>query len=374
VRSTQTISAQAGALDERRSTIPFLRNLTRNLIYRTGALSFYHRLRNRNTLTVVVLHRVLKRDDPRWETSLSPWTLADDTFDECLAFFRRHYTPVALDDVRASMEGTRRLPPRSLLITFDDGFADNVEYALPLLRRHCVSATMFITSDVIGREKRLWTEDLLWAFTAGLIRRQEIDCLHRLLFGGSTYAPESPKLIWDIVRRGPDLGEAHVQAALSKLKIDLHRIKHHPRQMLTRDEIGRLVIEGLSIGAHGKTHAALPFSSDVVAELRWPRAVLTEIVAPHSHDCVDALSFPHGAYTPEIVNQALAAGYKLLFTSEAELCVLKDGFLMSPLLSRIDIDGRRVVSNGRFRPEVLATSLFGAARRPRTCVAQDNKW
>jgi Polysaccharide deacetylase len=129
------------------------------------------------------------------------------------------------------MERTRRLPPRSLLITFDDGFADNIEYALPLLRMHCVSATVFITSDVIGREERLWTEDLLWASAAGLIRQREIACLHRQLITGSKYAPESPKLIWDIVRRRPDLDEAHVQAAPSKLKIDLHRIKHHPRQI-----------------------------------------------------------------------------------------------------------------------------------------------
>jgi peptidoglycan/xylan/chitin deacetylase (PgdA/CDA1 family) len=340
-----------------------LRNLIRTLIYRTGALSLYHRLRNRRTLTVVLFHRVLSRDDPRWETSLSPWTVADDTFDECLAFFRRHYTLIALDDVRASMEGTRRLPPRSLLITFDDGFADNIDYALPLLRKYGASATVFITSDVIGREERLWTEDLLWAFSSGLIHQQEIARLHRLLIGGISYAPDYPKLMWDIVRRGPGLDKAQVQAALSTLRIDLRRIKH-PRQMLTRDEIGNLVIEGLSIGAHGKTHTALPLSSDVAAELRLPRAVLTEIVAAHSQCPVDALSFPHGAYTADIVNQALAAGYKLLFASEAELCVLRNGFLVSPLLGRIDVDGRRIASNGRLRPEVLATSLFGAARRP----------
>jgi peptidoglycan/xylan/chitin deacetylase (PgdA/CDA1 family) len=359
VSSTQTILSRAGALDVRLSAIRLLRNLIRSLIYRTGALSLYHRLRNRQTLTVVVFHRVLARDDPRWETSLSPWTIADDTFDECLAFFRRHYTLIALDDVMAAMEGTRRLPPRSLLITFDDGFADNFEYALPLLLKHCAAATVFITSDVIGRRERPWTEDLLWAFMAGLIREQKIVCLHRLLFGGSTCTSE--QLIWDIVRRGPDLEEAQVQAALSELKIDLRRIKH-PRQMLTTGEIGNLVFEGLSIGAHGKTHTALPFASDVAAELRRPRAVLTEIVTAHGQDSVDALSFPHGAYTPEIVNQAMAAGYKLAFTSEAALCVLKNGFLVSPLVGRIDVDGRRLASNGRLRPDVLAISLFGARR------------
>jgi peptidoglycan/xylan/chitin deacetylase (PgdA/CDA1 family) len=340
-----------------------LRNLVRTLIYRTGALSLYHRLRNRRTLTVVLFHRVLTRDDPRWETSLSPWTVADDTFDECLTFFGRHYALVTLDDVRASMRGTRRLPARSLLITFDDGFADNIDYALPLLRKHRAPATVFITSDIIGREERLWTEDLLGAFESGLIHQQQISDLHRLLFGEGICSPDCSKLMWDIVRRGPELDEVRAQATLYKLKIGLRRVKH-PRQMLTREEIGKLVIEGLSIGAHGKTHTSLPLSSNVAAELHRPRVILTEVTAARSQDPIDALSFPHGSYTADIANQALAAGYKLLFTSEAELCVLRDGFLVSPLVGRIDVGGRRITSNGKFRPEVLATSLFRAGRRP----------
>jgi peptidoglycan/xylan/chitin deacetylase (PgdA/CDA1 family) len=373
VRATQTRSpvAGCGALAEIRPAIRFLRELAGIIIYRTGALSLYHRLRNRQTLTAIVFHRVLRRDDPRWETSLPPWTVADDTFDECLAFFKPHYTIVTLDDVRASLDGTRPLSPRSLLITFDDGFADNIDYALPLLQKHCASATVFITSDVIGREERLWTEDLLSAFAAGWVGQRELACLHKLLIGGSTCDPEDPTLIWDIVRHEPDRDEALVQTAFSKLKIHLRRIKH-PRQMLTEDEIGNLVNKGLSIGAHGKTHTALPFSSNIEAELVWPRTVLNEIVAAHGHGSIDALSFPHGAYTSEIVDQALAAGYKLVFTSDAEICALKNGFLVSPLMGRLDIDGRRIASSGGFRPELLAISLFTAARRPaRTASRHD---
>jgi hypothetical protein len=39
---------------------------------------------------VLKRHDVPKRDDPRWETALHPWTLPDHVFDECLAFFRCH--------------------------------------------------------------------------------------------------------------------------------------------------------------------------------------------------------------------------------------------------------------------------------------------
>ncbi len=343
------------------AAIRLLRDVARKASYRTGVLSLYHRLRNRQVLTVAMFHRVLKRDDPRWETALYPWTLPDDVFDECLAFFGCHYALVTLDDVKASLEGARRLPPRSLLITFDDGFADNRDYALPLLRKHGAPATVFISSDVIGRNERLWTEDLLWAFTAGRLHQRDLACLYALLMGRTAHDVEDPRLIWEIVRRGPELGKAQVDAALSALQIDLHRVEH-PRQMLTRGEIATLAMNGISIGAHGKTHTALTFSSDITSELCSPRVVLGDIMALHHQRSVDALSFPHGAYTSEIVDRALAEGYALAFTSEAELCILRNGFLASPLVGRIEVDGRRIAPAGRFRPEMLATAFFTAKR------------
>jgi peptidoglycan/xylan/chitin deacetylase (PgdA/CDA1 family) len=341
--------------------IRLLRDVARKLSYRTGALSLYHRVRNRQVLTVAMFHRVLKRDDPRWETALHSWTVPDDVFDECLAFFRRHYALVKLDDVKASLEGTRRLPPRSLLITFDDGYADNSDYALPLLRKHRVPATVFVSSDVIGRNERLWTEDLLWAFMEGRLHQRDLANLYALLMGETARDVEDPGLVWEIVRRGPELGKAQVEAALSALKIDLHRVEH-PRQMLTRSEIENLATNGISIGAHGKTHTALTFSSDITSELCSPRVVLEDILASHHQRSVDALSFPHGAYTSEIVDRSLAAGYALAFTGDAELCVLRNGFLPSPLVGRIDVNGPGIAPTGKLRPEILAIAFFTAPR------------
>jgi peptidoglycan/xylan/chitin deacetylase (PgdA/CDA1 family) len=288
VRATQATSWGGGrsAVEKTHNCVGscptgFLHELAPRVIYRSGALSFYHWLRNRQVLTVVTFHRVLPRGDPRWETALIPWTLADDTFAQCLALFQRHYRLVTLPDVKEALEGTRALPSWSLLITLDDGFADNIEYALPLLRNNGAFATVFVTSDLIGHGERLWTEDLPWAFMAGQLRQRQLALLHRLLIGESACDPDDPQLIWNLVRRGPKLEEGKVQAALSSLEIDLPRT-NHPHQMLTRDEIASLVTSGNSLGAHGKTHTALPLSSDIAAKLRCPRAVLSDRGGPWS--------------------------------------------------------------------------------------------
>jgi hypothetical protein len=103
-----------------------MKSIVRKLCYQLGLLKLYHRLFNRENLTVVMFHRVLHRDDPRWETAEPPYTMSDKIFDNCLRFFKRHYSPVTLAQVKQAHKQGCGLPPRPILITFDDGWSDNL--------------------------------------------------------------------------------------------------------------------------------------------------------------------------------------------------------------------------------------------------------
>ena len=162
-----------------------VRNAAKRLLYHGGGLGLYHRLRNRDALTVVLFHRVLPRTDPRWASSLPEWTVSDGMFDRCLVFFKRHYNVVRVEDLVASYRTGRPLPPRSLLITFDDGYADNEEFALPLLRKHGLPAVVFVFSDAVDRATRPWTEDLLAAHARGDLPPAAVEALYRRLFAGA---------------------------------------------------------------------------------------------------------------------------------------------------------------------------------------------
>jgi hypothetical protein len=163
--------------------------------------------------------------------------------------------------------------------------------------------------------------------------------------------------VWEIVRRGPQLSEPDIQVALSRLRKPLTRLSD-PVQMLNVEQIQLLVRDGVAIAAHGKTHSAFPVAKDVTAELREPRRVLQQAIAADSQDAVFALSFPHGAHTPEIVNQAIQEGYRLMFTSREELTPLLRGRLMTPLVGRINVSGTACAPHGRLRPELLAFHFF----------------
>ena len=93
------------------------------------------------------------RTDP-WQLAVTP-----SHFAEHLEVIRRHGRPLAVRDLtRALADG--RTPRRAIVVTFDDGYADNLHHALPLLERHDVPATMFIAAGCVGRLDGFWWDQL----------------------------------------------------------------------------------------------------------------------------------------------------------------------------------------------------------------------
>ena len=331
-----------------------MKDLVKRALYRSGLLGLYHRLRNRRALTVVMLHRVLTEQDPRWASCDPDYTLEAGLLDRCLAFFVRHYNPVSVDDVLAARRDGRPLPDRALLVTFDDGWADNHDHALPRLRAANMPALLFTVADVVDRDEAFFQERLVAAFRLGRLRMPAL--LEALADAGHPLAP-APADSLDGLRA--------VIAALEALPQELRAAVLAPfaadmddgtRQMVTRDELRALAAGGVAIGAHGKTHTPMPRAADLDAELAGARAILgRHLGAPPPA----TLSFPHGRYDEGVLAHARASGYELAFTSDPVINASRDR--PSWLLGRIGFDQSHVVDrHGRFRPDWLALDLFRA--------------
>lgn len=108
----------------------------------------------RNRLSILIFHRVLAQADP-----LFPDEMDAPRFDALLALLKPNFNIISLDEgVRGLREG--RLPPRAACITFDDGYADNAEIALPILQRHGLSATFFVASGFLDGG-RMWNDTVI---------------------------------------------------------------------------------------------------------------------------------------------------------------------------------------------------------------------
>jgi peptidoglycan/xylan/chitin deacetylase (PgdA/CDA1 family) len=102
-----------------------------------------------SALTVVMYHFVQEPDSGP-VAGLKQLDVA--AFRQQLGYIRRHYTPVAGADVIGSFDAGEPLPPRPILLTFDDGYRCHVRDVLPLLEAEAISALFFpVASAALDR-------------------------------------------------------------------------------------------------------------------------------------------------------------------------------------------------------------------------------
>lgn len=112
---------------------PFVRQVVRTR-YRGGSSA---------SLPILMYHRVLPEHDP-----LQPGVPTVAMMEAQFKALGHHFKVLPLEDAAQHLyEGT--LPPRSAVITFDDGYADNHTLALPILRKHRLTATVFVATGFL---------------------------------------------------------------------------------------------------------------------------------------------------------------------------------------------------------------------------------
>jgi O-antigen/teichoic acid export membrane protein/peptidoglycan/xylan/chitin deacetylase (PgdA/CDA1 family) len=334
-----------------------LKDALKRLAYRSGALDAWHRARNRDTLTVSMFHRVLPRGDARHAGADPEWTMTPESLERCLAFFKRHYNLVGPEQVFAALRGEAALPPRSMLVTFDDGWADTAEYAQPVLDRHQVRALVFVAAGAVGSRDGFW-EERLYCFLAtapnAMVRLAELlDQLGLAPLDVAALAAPDEALIRTVIGQ---LGRRE-RAAVLALAARLPGLEALPDAMLSPAQLAGLAGAGHAIGGHGLTHQPLTRVAALAHELDTAQADLAQrLGAP-----VASMSLPHGASSPGVLAACRQAGYRHLFDSRAQLTPSWRGVHDAPLgrvhLSERAFSGR----DGRFEPALLALALFGRA-------------
>lgn len=90
----------------------------------------------------------------------SKHSILPEEFEKQLRYIKKHCNTVPLDDIILWTIGLKKIPPRSVALTFDDGYKDNFEIMLPLLIKYRIPATVFLTTD-LSKMKQLGFLDRL---------------------------------------------------------------------------------------------------------------------------------------------------------------------------------------------------------------------
>ena len=300
-------------------------------------------------VVVLCYHRIA-------EPAVDPWGLcvSPQHFDEHLAALRRWGPVLSLAEVARALRAGR-LPQRATAVTFDDGYADNIHAALPLLERHDVPATFFITTGTLGGAREFWWDELerllLGSALPGPLRLKVGAEVHTWATGAPVPTlptwrawepPPSPRhalyyALWSLLIERTDEQRDAALAELRALVPDLADARLSHRTM-TEEEVVALARSPLAeIGAHTVTHPALPkLAPDRQREeVGGSKAYLEALLGRP----VTAFAYPYGRYGDDAVAAVSEAGFASACTTEPEPLRAGAGPLLIPRAQVPDGDG-----------------------------------
>ena len=281
----------------------------------------------RAKLLTFFFHRVLERPDP-----MIPGEMHASQFDEALRWIGDQFRVLPpLEACERLAAGT--LPARAAIISFDDGYRDNHDVALPLLKRHRMTAAFFVATGYLGdgvqfndrlteavRAHQGDAFDAAWLGLGTLPTGDLADrlrTLHRLREGIKYLPPTERNAALERI-------EAACGVPASRSARD--------RIMMTPEEVQTLAAEGMEIGGHTVMHPILKSVDDDTAfdEIRLGREALASLLpqAPR------LFAYPNGKlgtdFDPRHADMARRAGFSYAFSTQRGAADARSDRMMLP--------------------------------------------
>jgi peptidoglycan/xylan/chitin deacetylase (PgdA/CDA1 family) len=275
----------------------------------------------RPVLSILIYHRVLPVPDP-----LRAGEPDATRFDQQMRYLARHFSVLPLREAfRRLRAGT--LPRRACCITFDDGYADNLTVALPILEKYGLPATVFIASGYLdgGRMFNDAAIDALGAASGDALDLEEIGLGRHALGTQEKRRAAIGAVLEELKYRPPDRRETDVARL-----VELCGCGELPRDiMLTSPQVGELSRRGVEIGGHTVSHAILTTLCDAEAraEIRSGKERLEEL----TDKPVKVFAYPNGRPQRDYATRHVAMmgelGFELaVSTSPGVANSISDGF------------------------------------------------
>ena len=236
-------------------------------------------------------------------------------FEQHVKYLAENYSVLPLPEIVKRLREHRALPRNTAAITFDDGYADNLE-AARTLQRYGLSATFYITAGCLDGEQPFWPAEI-----RPLIAAVREPVLRLVAAGTATEIPLSTAAERRAaIRTVSRLLKAHPIPVREALREQLREAAGHvtlPRCMLRWDELAEMHQLGMTIGSHTLTHPNLPNAGADGAEreVRGAKARLERELGVR----VTMFSYPNGGaeryMTPEIARIVRETGYEAATTS-----------------------------------------------------------
>lgn len=308
------------------------------------------------SVPVLLLHGVL----PDADTSPFNSTGKFISVERLKSFLRRIgriFQFISMDEFLDSIAQGRRLS-NVMLITFDDGYANNLEYGLPLLCDMGIPFSVFLTTGLIDTQKVLWTDLLEFAIFStsraaiepGIID-ERID-----LEGDRARYVAIAKLKEALKSRSLSQAECAVENLCADLEVDKESPRLKDVRFLRSDGIRRMARAGVTFGGHTVSHPIL--SRESRERVRSEVQECKQHIEKLTGQVVRSFAYPNGRrqdYNEMVIAELIEAGYEAAFTSIHGL--------YRPGDSRFEI--RRISVDNRWTYEEFETRCSGLLKAVR---------
>lgn len=258
------------------------------------------------SITILMYHKVNPVMDPVG-LSVSP-----ELFEQQLLLLKQSYNIISIDDALAQLNDAR-LTGHNLVITFDDGYLDNYQYAFPILKKLEAPACIFLATDAIDKGYFYWEE--ITRTIRGLSLPITIDFT---LFGGEKLSEveDQNELAGYVHRLVKELPVERIGAFMDFLASESN-IPSVKRYMLSWDMIQKMHASGLiTFGSHTETHPLMSkiHVDRVDHELKLSKSKIIDATkAPVYH-----FAYPNGKkndYDSRVIDRLELHKYRAAYTS-----------------------------------------------------------
>ncbi len=246
---------------------------------------------------------------------------------------------ISLDDFVSAITGGRSLS-NAMVVTFDDGYGNNFEHAMPLLYQMGIPFSVFVTTGFIDTDKILWNDLLEFAIFS--TRRKTIPpgLLRESLPIESNEGKRVAisKLKETLKTRRLSEVEDEVARICVDLEVDLNSPRLKDVRFLTSEQIRQMADRGVAFGGHTVTHPILSRESQerVRHEVRTCRHALEKLTG----QTIRCFAYPNGRrqdFNSMVIAELVAAGYEVALTSIHGLYFPDDSCFE---VRRISVDNR----------------------------------
>ncbi|UCG51626.1 MAG: polysaccharide deacetylase family protein [Candidatus Latescibacterota bacterium] len=243
-------------------------------------------------------------------------------FTRFMEYLRARYAPVSLNRVLDWLEGRDELPDRAVSVTFDDGYLNVLDNAVPVLKRLGIPATVFVVTDFVRKGKMIWTDEVVSAVAMTREPRLALawkDEMIELPLSNVKEKIEADRRIRSVCKSLADSERGRLLADIfARLHVDETMLKsawgdHAP---LRPSDIKTLREQGIEVGSHSRSHRILARCKpdEMADELETSKHWIEETTnAPCEH-----FSYPNGRpgdFSDDTRHYVIKSGYRCALTT-----------------------------------------------------------